>query len=102
MNTSKVIAQDGLLYLTSALLPAPVLLLRIYPAGDADTILWPMSAKDRGNLAVCLFDARETGELPGDVQEVELPDGSTFAIDTELAAHEASEEGQKEIGYWYG
>ena len=34
-------------------------------------------------LAICLFDARETGQIP-DVKEVTLPDGATFVIDDEL------------------
>ena len=34
-------------------------------------------------LAMCLFDARETGALE-DIQEVELPDGSIFNIESEL------------------
>ena len=41
------------------------------------------SKLDRADLAIALFDARETGVLPGDVKEVTLPGGEVFAIDAD-------------------
>ena len=38
-------------------------------------------------LAMCLFDSRETGQIP-DVKEVKLPDDSVFNIEDELYAGE--------------
>lgn len=38
-------------------------------------------------LAMCLFGARETGQIP-DVKEVKLPDDSIFNIEEELYAGE--------------
>ena len=40
-------------------------------------------AFDKADLAIALFDARETGQIEGDVQEVELPNGETFIIDAD-------------------
>jgi hypothetical protein len=50
-----------------------------YPEGDCDTISWPNPNED--HLRSCLFDARETGMIPGDTRKVLLPDGSEFSID---------------------
>lgn len=38
---------------------------------------------DKADLAIALFDARETGQIEGDVKEVQTPDGETFAIDSD-------------------
>lgn len=56
------------------------LLLRLYDAGDCDTIRWPLRDRDRENLKAALFDAREMGLIP-DVASVLLPDGVEFIID---------------------
>ena len=38
---------------------------------------------DKANLAIALFDARETGQIEGDVKEVLTPNGETFVIDSD-------------------
>ena len=38
---------------------------------------------DKADLAIALFDARETGQIEGDVREVLTPDGETFVIDSD-------------------
>ena len=53
-----------------------------YPAGDIDTIPWPLKCEFRGEgevrvqLASCLFGERECGSWDGD--HVYLPDGTPF------------------------
>ena len=50
--------------------------------GDTITGLWPLKSEDRKrNLRCLLYGARETGQLPGDLRSVILPDGSEFTID---------------------
>lgn len=65
----------------------PALLVRLYDAGDRDTIPWPLSssadrrAKQLKNLAHALFDERECNKyFPSDAV-IELPDGSVFDFD---------------------
>ncbi len=65
----------------------PALLVRLYDAGDRDTIPWPLSrsaakrAKQLKNLAHALFDEREcNAHFPVDAV-IELPDGSVFDFD---------------------
>jgi hypothetical protein len=53
----------------------PLILVHRYPAGDCDTIAWPLRSKDRENLPRCLFDDRECGLIQD--EEVLLPDGSS-------------------------
>lgn len=56
-----------------------VILIKQYDAGDYDTIKFPKPNEE--NLRSALYDARETGVIPGDTTEVELPDGTIFQID---------------------
>lgn len=71
------------------------ILLRMYAAGDCDSIGWPFSrspsqlARQKGNLAMALFDARECGLVPNE-SVVELPNGEPFDFDAELAIYEAA------------
>jgi hypothetical protein len=50
--------------------------------GEPFTVTYKDGLGDNGkaDLAISLFDARETGTIP-DVREVELPDGEVFVID---------------------
>ncbi len=47
--------------------------------GDFITARWPNY--NPKNLAITLYDARETGQIPADTKSVLLPDGSEFEID---------------------
>ena len=78
----------------------PSLLYRRYPDGDVDTCRWPMHEGDPhtaqhaercGILALALFEERETNETFGVHDTVELPDGTPFDFDAELAIYEAAE-----------
>lgn len=63
-------------------------LLFFYPAGDVDSVPWPMKDdEDKYHLSVALYDAREMGDMP-DVPVVKLPDGSSFDIEDELGKGE--------------
>lgn len=72
---------------------APSLLVFLYPAGDADTVPWPMVSEFasqeqlRNRLARALFDERETNPYFPDDAVIELPDGTVFDFDTQLATH---------------
>jgi hypothetical protein len=75
----------------------PSLLMEGEP-GDCDTCAWPMVddgiysiAKQRGILAVALCGERETNETFGVHDKIELPDGTLFDFDDELAVYEAAE-----------
>jgi hypothetical protein len=76
----KLIARDGYLYIGDDII------VYVYPAGDADTIPWPMKsdfrsdAKIRNHLARALYDAHEMGDLPHGTESVLLPDGAEFNI----------------------
>lgn len=65
----------------------PVLIYH-YPAGDVDTIPWPIESEFSSreqlleHLQVALLDCIETGTLPVDTAAVLLPDGSTFDMHT--------------------
>ena len=59
---------------------APVILAD-YIDGDPCTAKWPHTNK--GNLAILLYGARETGQIP-DVPSVLLPDDSVFDIEANL------------------
>ncbi len=65
----------------------PNLLVRLYEAGDRDTIPWPLSrsaakrAKQLKNLAHALFDERECNAFFPVDAVIELPDGSVFDFD---------------------
>lgn len=65
----------------------PALLVRLYDAGDRDTIPWPLSrsaakrAKQLKNLAHALFDERECNAFFPVDAVIELPDGSLFDFD---------------------
>ena len=65
--------KDGRLYLAD-----DILVFR-YPAGDCDCISWPLQKKQYSQLASCLFDAIECGELAA-CDEVLLPNGKPFSI----------------------
>lgn len=78
-----------------------ILLIRHYPAGDIDTCPWPMRvefegdtiAKQRENLALALYDLRETCDSSfsyGDV--VQLPNGEEFPFDQIVAEYKPSRE----------
>lgn len=62
-------------------------LMYFYPAGDMDTIPWPLTSEFRTDdvlryqLACALYGARECGILASDRKEVTLPDGTEFSID---------------------
>lgn len=64
------------------------IILRMYGAGDCDTVAWPFgsdgydAAQDRENLAVALYDMYECGSIKE--RTVALPDGSAFNIDTNM------------------
>lgn len=85
-------------------LPSGLMLLHVYAAGDCDRCSWPMVqinagdytvAKQRGILALALFDAREMDMLPADCISVELPDSTAFYIDDELWLYEQAEKARK-------
>jgi len=64
------------------------MLMKVYDAGDIDTIPWPFKEtshwdRDKWNeaLASALYDARETGDLPSATRTVLLPDRQEFVID---------------------
>jgi hypothetical protein len=65
----------------------PTLLIRRYPAGDFDTVAWPLprgKAKRESalrNLAYALFDERECNDLFPLDAVIELPDGTVFNFD---------------------
>ena len=98
MNSIRLVDRDGKLYFPSggslpypaSLAPspdAPSILVRVYGAGDCDTIPWPLvsdyrsTASLRYRLAIALYDERETNEFfPADAQ-IELPDGTPFDFD---------------------
>jgi hypothetical protein len=46
---------------------------------DRITARWPNY--NPKNLAITLYDARETGQIPSDTKSVLLPDGTEFEID---------------------
>jgi hypothetical protein len=78
MSDVKLVNKNGTLYYPESVVPefgepGPIL-LRIYDAGDCDTIRWPLRNKDRENLKVALFDDRERG-LVKDGDRVLLPTG---------------------------
>lgn len=72
-------------------------LLVVGEPGDCDTCPWPIVegvysvAKQRGILAAALFGERETNETFGVHDTIELPDGTPFDFDAELAIYEAAE-----------
>ena len=73
----------------------PSLLVRLYDAGDRDSIPWPLPKRGRAkhlkNLAHALFDERECNKFfPADAV-IELPDGSAF--DFLLIVRESPDEG---------
>ena len=76
MSVTQLTHKDGDLRLNDELL------IFHYPAGDIDTIPWPLKCEFRGQteikrqLASCLFDERECGGWDGD--HVLLPDGTKF------------------------
>jgi hypothetical protein len=49
---------------------------------DRITARWPNY--NPKNLAITLYDARETGQIPSDTTSVLLPDGTEFEIDAHL------------------
>lgn len=60
-----------------------ILLVKRYPAGDCDTVPWPLqTANHRRRLAEVLYDAREMGYLDGD--SILLPDGTILNLDSVL------------------
>lgn len=68
----------------------PSLLIRLYDAGDRDSIPWPLprAKAKRGvalkNLAHALYDERECNEFFPVDAIIELPDGSVFDFDEYL------------------
>lgn len=54
-------------------------LLLVAQDEDIITVRWP--EYDPKDLAITLFDARETGQIPSDTTSVLLPDGTEFEID---------------------
>lgn len=48
--------------------------------GDVITARWPNY--NPKNLAITLYDARETGQIPSNTTSVLLPDGTEFEIDS--------------------
>lgn len=66
----------------------PMIVIRIYNTGDCDAIHWPFGChgfsytkdKDRCNLGVALYDAREMGLIPNGAK-VLLPNGEEFDFD---------------------
>lgn len=84
MATIQLVNKDGDLYYPSSVVneydDRDIIILRIYDAGDCDTIHWPFIEKDEENLRRALFDDREMGyHDDGDV--ILLPDGKVFEID---------------------
>ena len=93
MDTIKLISIDGKLYFPFGGMnfdtlendkSIPSLLMRRYPAGDIDTIPWPMVSKYKPRdqlierLQDALFDERETNSFfPVDAL-IQLPDGELF------------------------
>lgn len=72
--------------------PAPAdqdssLLIRRYPAGDCDSIPWPMVSdfatleELRTRLAIALYDERESNDNFPEDAIIELPDGTVFDFD---------------------
>lgn len=97
-ETFRLVAIDGMLHfpfggINATLREAPSepsLLLKMYDAGDCDTVPWPLvsehatRAELRKRLASALYDERETNsEFPSDAS-IELPDGTPFDFDAEL------------------
>ena len=68
----KLIANVGTLYTGKP--SSATFLIRETGHGDVATIDWPNPRLV--HLGAALFDARETGQISADTQEVELPDGS--------------------------
>jgi len=69
----------------------PAVLVRSYPAGDFDTIPWPIPKRRKqqclNSLARALFDERETNPFyPSGPVTIELPDGTVFDFDAHLEA----------------
>lgn len=61
------------------------LLLCVYPAGDCDTLPWPMNGNEywtkekwAAALTTALYDAREMGQFVSTVRSAILPDGSSI------------------------
>lgn len=84
---SLTVGDDGHLFLGNHIL------VYHYPAGDIDTIPWPMHCEFRGDnqirqqLASCLFDEWECNDTCADCDRcVVLPDGELFWFDRELDA----------------
>ena len=50
-----------------------------YKGGDVDTIAWPHPNKV--HLRAALYDAREMGGIPSNVDSVTLPSGKVFCFD---------------------
>lgn len=64
----------------------PSMLIRRYPAGDCDSIPFPMlEESDSENLAYALFDERECNPFFPVDAIIELPDGSVFDFDSLVA-----------------
>lgn len=74
--------QDGSLYFAGRII------LRIYGAGDCDSVAWPFGSTSysaqrcRDNLAVALYDMYECGVITE--RTVALPDGTAFNIDMNM------------------
>ena len=70
------------------------ILMYQYPAGDYDTLPWPLESKLRSpgklrfHLAAALYDERECNEFFPTDAEIELPDGTLFDFDTIVAEYD--------------
>lgn len=110
MKTHRLVAIDGTLYFPHGgttdtdwrpLESEPSMLIRRYPAGDCDTVPWPLTsefstyAQLRYRLAVALFDERECNEWFAYEDRVELPDGELFDLDAAVVEGEQSSKPEK-------
>jgi len=78
----------------------PALLHYTNKFGEPFTVTYKdgLDAKGEADLAISLYDARETGTIP-DVREVELPDGEVFVIDDDHG-QEARLKDNNPDGFW--
>jgi hypothetical protein len=81
----------------------PSMLIKVYAAGDCDTIPWPLvpgpysSTTVEGleqRLACALYDERETNAFFPDDAKIALPDGTVFDFEAVIANASASQGAQ--------
>lgn len=94
-KTIKLLAIDGRLWFPTGdwINPEhPSLLIMRYPAGDNDTISWPLEKNEKRNLASALYDERECNIDYNYETAILLPDGTVFNVDYELTKKQGDTE----------